>query len=66
MGFESATWHGALEFVRQIKWASRLSGSSNEADLTEIARELKASASDHVGTMPLEIEMFIREHSGDT
>jgi len=66
MGFESATWHGALEFVRQIEWAARLSNSSTEADLTEIARELKASASEHVGEMPLEIEAFIREHSGDT
>jgi hypothetical protein len=64
-GFESATWHGALEFVRQIRWASRLSGSSNEADLAEIARGLEASASEHVGEMPLEIEMFIHEHSGE-
>jgi hypothetical protein len=29
-------------------------------------RELRASASEHVGEMPLEIEAFIREHSGDT
>ena len=65
MGFESATWHGALELVRQINWAARLSGSMNEGDLTDIARQLKASEAEHVGEMPLEIEAFIREHAGD-
>ncbi len=65
MGFESATWHATLEFVRDIRRASQELDGRQLAGLGRLAREMAAGAADRVGDMPWEVETFIREHEGD-
>lgn len=60
--FESATWHLALDLVREVTRATRGGPLATSAQLQELAEELAASASTRVGEMPFEIEMFINTH----
>ena len=60
--FESATWHGALEFLECVNQTLRPSQTLTASDLAAIAAQLTESAATHVGEMPFEIEHFIREH----
>jgi hypothetical protein len=60
--FESATWHGVLEFLEHVNQALRPRQTLTPEDLAAIAIELKASAATRVGEMPFEIEQFVREH----
>jgi hypothetical protein len=59
--FECATWHGALELVREVNRAVRATPPTS-AQLRNIAEELATSAVLHVGEMPFEIKVFIDTH----
>lgn len=60
---ESATWHGTLHYIEEIRRASRPVESLTPAALAQIAARIAADAPNHVGEMPWEVEQFIREHA---
>jgi hypothetical protein len=61
-GFESATWHGTLDFVTLINQSLRPSQPPSPSQLSEMAAELENSAAEYVGEMPFEIALFIQTH----
>jgi hypothetical protein len=62
MSFESASWHGTLEFVREIQRAMVRLSAPSPTDRAAIAAEIEASAQLHDGEMPFEVEMFVRQY----
>ena len=60
MAFETATWHTAIAYVREIVRSLHRSDRPSDADLDRIARELTSIAPEREGEMPFEIEQFIR------
>jgi hypothetical protein len=60
MGFETATWHTALAYVREMVRSLNRSDRPSDADLDRVARELAAIAPEREGKMPFEIEQFVR------
>jgi hypothetical protein len=60
--FETATWHGVIEYVQHINEALHPSQPPTAAQLAEIAEELEKSAADFVGEMPIEVVAFIQRH----
>lgn len=61
-GFESATWHGTLEFLELVNQSLRPRQPPTASHLAEIAAELETSAMEHVGDMPFEVAHFIQTH----
>lgn len=62
MSFESASWHGTLELVREIQRAMVRLSAPSPTDLAQMAAEIQASAQLYDGEMPFEVEMFVRQH----
>ena len=60
MGFETATWHTTLVYIREIVRSLNRSDRPSDEDLSRIAQELAIIAPDREGEMPFEIEQFIR------
>ena len=61
--FESASWHEALTFVREVNRTLRSTEPPSAEDLADIAAELRTLAADREGPMPLEIEVFIQAYA---
>jgi hypothetical protein len=61
-GFESATWHGTLDFLELVNQSLRPSQPPTPSQLAEIAAELETSATEYVGEMPFEVALFIQTH----
>jgi len=62
MWFESATWHGTLELVRQIERTMIAPLPPAADDLAQLAAEIREQASAFEGEMPLEVESFLRRY----
>jgi hypothetical protein len=70
MSFESATWHGTIEYVRQLTMQARAALAprpSLEAqarlteDLARAAAAIRAGAAEREGPMPIEVRAFLAE-----
>jgi len=66
MWFESATWHGVIDFVRTISLQARYyrDPPSPEA-LARFAADIRAHAPEKVGPMPVEVRAFLAEFGRD-
>jgi hypothetical protein len=62
MWFQSATWHGTLELVREIERTMIAPVPPAPADLARMAAEIREDAAVLDGTMPLEVELFVQRH----
>jgi len=66
MWFESATWHGVIEFVQQMTIQARYYREPPSAeDLARVAADIRAKASEKVGPMPVEVRAFLAEFGRD-
>ena len=62
MSFESATWHGVIEFVQKMTLQARYYRDPPSRDvLSRLASEIRAVAHEKVGPMPLEVRAFLAE-----
>jgi hypothetical protein len=70
MSFESATWHGTIDFVRKLTMQAGYAKAprpSVEAQarfaeyLARIAAEIRAGAAAREGPMPIEVRAFLAE-----
>lgn len=62
MTFETATWHTALDLVRQIERSMVATVPPTRPDLAAFAAEIQRQAPELVGEMPWEIEMFLQRY----
>ena len=62
MTFEAATWHGTLEFLREIKASMVAPVPPSRADLERIAADIRDRAPEVEGEMPFEVEAFLRRY----
>jgi hypothetical protein len=66
MWFESATWHGVIEFVQRLTVQARYYRDPPSAEaLARFAADIRARASEKVGAMPLEVRAFLAEFLRD-
>ena len=65
--FESATWHGVIDFVRKVTLEARYyrDPPSPEA-LARYAADIRAQAPNKVGAIPLEVRAFLAEFGRDS
>jgi hypothetical protein len=62
MHFESATWHGTLEFVRQIERTMVTPVPPSPQGLARIAADIAGRASNFDGEMPFAVEAFVQRY----
>ncbi|HSQ29725.1 MAG TPA: hypothetical protein VLN49_07745 [Gemmatimonadaceae bacterium] len=66
MWFESATWHGVIEFVQTLTMRARYyRDPPSRETLAHFAADIRRHAPDKVGPMPIEVRAFLAEFSGD-
>jgi len=64
--FESATWHGVIEFVQTMTMQARYYRDPPSAEfLACVAADIRAKASEKVGPMPREVRAFLAEYGRD-
>ena len=63
--FEAATWHGALDVLHQVQMRMVPHSPPSAEELAGIAAQWKTLGAAIDEPMPLEIEMFVRQHSDD-
>jgi hypothetical protein len=62
MVFVSATWHGAVDFVNKLTENARHDRNPlSRETLTRFAAEIRDTAAERVGPMPLEVRQFLAE-----
>jgi hypothetical protein len=61
MVFESATWHGVMDLVRQLQKARYHSDPPSPEVLARFAAEIRDQSPEKVGPMPLEVRAFLAE-----
>jgi hypothetical protein len=62
MFFESATWHGTLDLVREIEGSMRAHMAPSPEDLAQFAGEIRRAAPQFDGEMPFEVEAFVQRY----
>jgi hypothetical protein len=60
--FETATWHGTLELVRQLEGAMRAPRPLATEDLARVAAQIRQWAPELEGEMPFEVEAFLQRY----
>jgi hypothetical protein len=66
MWFESATWHGVIDFVRTMSLQARYyRDPPNPEALARFAADIRAQAPHKVGPMPIEVGAFLAEFGRD-
>jgi hypothetical protein len=62
MVFESATWHGVMDLVRQLTEKARYHRDPPSPEvLARVAAEIRDQSAEKVGPMPLEVRAFLAE-----
>jgi hypothetical protein len=63
MAFDSATWHGTLEFVRALTAQARYyRDPPSREQLAQFAADIRALAPEREGPMPIEVRAFLAEY----
>jgi hypothetical protein len=63
MSFDSATWHGILEYVGTLTMQARYYRNSPSREyLARLAADIRARAADREGPMPIEVRSFLAEY----
>ena len=60
--FESATWHGILDLVRQIERSMLAPAPPGVDHLARLAEHIGGQAAEIEGEMPLEVEAFVQRY----
>jgi hypothetical protein len=67
MSFVSATWHGTIDFVRNLTIQARYYREPPSAEtLARFAVDIRRMASDMEGPMPFEVRAFLAEFGGSS
>ena len=64
MVFDALTWHTTLELVRDLQRG--VYGPASEEELRKIAQDIVGYSRDFRGDIPMEVEMFLKEHLDGT
>jgi hypothetical protein len=64
--FESATWHGVIDFVHRLTVQARYDRDPpSRESLARFAADIRAHAAEKVGPMPIEVRAFLAEFGRD-
>jgi hypothetical protein len=64
--FESATWHGVIDFVQKMTLQARFYRDPPNAEvMARFAADIRAQAPSKVGPMPREVRSFLAEYGRD-
>lgn len=67
MWFESATWHGVIDFVQKLTDQARnYRDPPSPETLARFAAAIRAGAPEKVGPMPVEVRAFLAEFGRDS